>query len=113
MTSTIGAKLMVLGKTLSTTDESTVPTFGSIGLALTMTDTAMLAMVLMSILEVVSSLFGAAMLTTVSMSILEVVSSLFGAAMPMTVSMSILEVVGDGAGESVDPDPVVLTVGAN
>jgi hypothetical protein len=24
-----------------------------------------------------------------------------------------LEVVGDGAGESVDPDPVVPTVGAN
>jgi hypothetical protein len=27
--------------------------------------------------------------------------------------MSILEVVCDGAGESVDPDPVVPTVGAN
>jgi hypothetical protein len=27
--------------------------------------------------------------------------------------MSILAVVGDGAGESVDPDPVVPTVGAN
>jgi hypothetical protein len=37
--------------------------------------------------------------------------------MPMAVSMagsmSILALVGDGAGESVDPDPVVSTVGAN
>jgi hypothetical protein len=36
-----------------------------------------------------------------------------GAAMPTTVSMSFLVVVGDGASESVDPDPVVPTVGAN
>jgi hypothetical protein len=45
--------------------------------------------------------------------ILGVVSTLVDAVMPMMVSMSILEVVGDGAGESVDPDPVVPTVGAN
>jgi hypothetical protein len=32
---------------------------------------------------------------------------------PMVVSMSILALVGEGAGESVDPDPVVPTVGAN
>jgi hypothetical protein len=31
----------------------------------------------------------------------------------MAGSMSILALVGDGAGESVDPDPVVPTVGAN
>jgi hypothetical protein len=31
----------------------------------------------------------------------------------MVVSMSILALVGEGAGESVDPDPVVPTVGAN
>jgi hypothetical protein len=40
-----------------------------------------------------------------------------GTAMPMTVSMvvsmSILALVGDGAGEFVDPDPVVPTDGAN
>jgi hypothetical protein len=36
-----------------------------------------------------------------------------GTAMPTMVSMSILVVVGDGAGESVDPDPVVPTIGAN
>jgi hypothetical protein len=29
------------------------------------------------------------------------------------VSTSILALVGEGAGESVDPDPVVPTVGAN
>jgi hypothetical protein len=44
---------------------------------------------------------------------LAVVSTLVGAAMPTMVSMSILAVVGDGAGESIDPDPVVPTVGAN
>jgi hypothetical protein len=42
-----------------------------------------------------------------------VVSMLVGAAMPTMVPMSILEVVGDRAGESIDPDPVVPTVGAN
>jgi hypothetical protein len=31
----------------------------------------------------------------------------------MAGSMSILALVGDGAGESVDPDPVIPTVGAN
>jgi hypothetical protein len=36
-----------------------------------------------------------------------------GTAMPTMVSMSILVVVDDGAGESVDPDPVVPTVCAN
>jgi hypothetical protein len=29
------------------------------------------------------------------------------------VSMSILAVVDDGAGESVDPDPIIPTVGVN
>jgi hypothetical protein len=31
----------------------------------------------------------------------------------MVLAMSILALVGDGAGESVDPDPVIPTVGAN
>jgi hypothetical protein len=47
----------------------------------------------------------------------EVVLMTFSTAMPMAVSiaelMSILALVGEGAGESVDPDPVVPTVGAN
>jgi hypothetical protein len=33
--------------------------------------------------------------------------------MSMMVSMSILALVGEGAGESVDPDPVIPTDGAN
>jgi hypothetical protein len=44
-------------------------------------------------------------------------SMMAGTAMPtvalMVVSMSILALVGKGAGESIDPDPVVPTVGAN
>jgi hypothetical protein len=44
-------------------------------------------------------------------------SMMAGTAMPttvsMVVSMSILALVGEGAGESVDPNPVVPTVGAN
>jgi hypothetical protein len=34
-------------------------------------------------------------------------------AVSMAGSMSILALVGDGAGESVDSDPIVPTVGAN
>jgi hypothetical protein len=78
---------------LSTTIELAASTSGSAGLALTMAGTAMPTMVSMSILAVTSSLVSAAVL--------------------LTVSMSILAVVGDGAGESVDLDPVVPTVGAN
>jgi hypothetical protein len=129
MTLAVGVRLMVLGETPSTTVESVAPVSGSIGLAWTMAGTAMPARVSMPILEVVSSsvdaaiptvvsilagestLVGAAMLTVVS--ILAGVSTLVGAAMPTVVSMLILVVVGDGAGESVDPDPVVPTVGAN
>jgi hypothetical protein len=113
MTSAVGVKLMVLGERLLMTVESTASISGSIGLAWTMAGIAMPAMVSMSILDEVSMLVGAAMPTMVSMSILGVVSMLVGAAMPTMVPMSILEVVGDRAGESIDPDPVVPTVGAN
>jgi hypothetical protein len=34
-------------------------------------------------------------------------------AVSMAGSMSILALVGDGAGKSVDPDPIVPTIGAN
>jgi hypothetical protein len=75
----------------------------------------------MSILALVSASIGTAMPTAVSMaglmSILALVSVSIGTAMPMAVSMagsmSILALVGDGASESVDPDPIVPTVGAN
>jgi hypothetical protein len=93
MTSAVGVKLRVLGEMLSMTVESTASISGSIGLALIMAGIAMPTMVLMLILEEVSMLVGAAM--------------------PTMVLMSILEVVGDGAGESVDPDPVIPTVNAN
>jgi hypothetical protein len=89
MTFAAGVNLAVLGEMLSMTIESTASTSGSVRLALTMVGTAMPAMV--------------------STSILEVVSTLVGAAMPM----SVLVVVGDGASESVDPDPVLPMVGAN
>jgi hypothetical protein len=80
-----------------------------------------------------SMMVGDAVSTTVdavmsTMVVGEVVPTTVGAAMPTMVgdavsmsmpmaddatSMSVSMVVGEGAGESVDPDPVVPTVGAN
>jgi hypothetical protein len=108
-----GVRLAMLCEALSMTADSTTSTSGSVGLVLTTAGAAMPAMVSMSILALVSTLIGAAMSTMVSMSILALVSTLIGTAMLTMVSMSILAVVGDGAGESVDPDPVVPMVGAN
>jgi hypothetical protein len=55
--------------------------------------------------------------TTVSMagstSILATVSILALSMLILALSMSILALVDDGAGESVDQDPVFPTVGAN
>jgi hypothetical protein len=98
---TAGVRSVVLGEAVSMTIDLAMSTSGSDGLALMMASTAKPTTVAM----------------VVSMSILALVSMTVGTVMPMTVSMvvsmSILALVGEGAGESVDPDPVVSTVGAN
>jgi hypothetical protein len=113
MTLAAGVGFTALGETLLMAIEPAASMPDSVGLALMTSGTVMLTMMSVSILVVVSTLVGAAMPMVVSMPILVVVSTLVGAAMPTVVSMPILVVVGDGAGESVDPDHVVLTVGAN
>jgi hypothetical protein len=96
-----GVRPVVLGDAVLMTVDPAMSTSYSDGLASMMAGTAMPMMVSMvvsmSILALVSMMVDTAMSTTVS----------------MVVSMSILALVGEGAGESVDPDPVVPTVGAN
>jgi hypothetical protein len=91
----------VLGDAVSMTVDPAMSTSGSDGLVSMMAGTTMPMTVSM----------------VVSMSILALVSMTVGIVMPMTVSMvvsmSILALVGEGSDESVDPDPVVPTDGAN
>jgi hypothetical protein len=98
---TAGVRPVVLGDPVSMMVNLAMSTSGSNGFVSMMASTAMPTVALMvefmSILALVSMMVSTAMPTMVS----------------MVVSMSILALVGEGAGESVDPDPIVPTVGAN
>jgi hypothetical protein len=72
---------------------------------------------LMAIVGAKSTMIGNAVSTMVgeaeSMKVGDAVSTMVGEAESTMIGDAVLTMVGEGAGESVDPDPAIPTVGAN
>jgi hypothetical protein len=121
-----GVRSAMLGDAVSMTVDPAMLTSGSDGLVSMMAYTAMTTVVLM--VESMSILLLVSKLMVESMSILPLVSKLMAELMSSgdaelaamaddgpsnLVDAMRLSMVGEGASESIDPDPVIPTVGAN